>query len=510
MKRTIAKIFVLSMGIFTGILFLREAIAQEVECDTTITSVVIYRERAVVTRSLNLAKYNLAKGKHSLLIDKLPYSLEPGSLKVKTLSNSSVIVLGVDIEAYQIDETLEQIEKEIIVLSEKLQIVEIELDVALEKIVLLKSAELAKNIKDSSVDLNGILNVFAKQLKDEILAKEKLAVEKEVLNKKIEEFKKRKEKLEVKKKVFKAKVDIEIKEDNEAADICVIYEVSNSGWDIEYDVRVLLEEDKVEITSYAYVWQNSGEEWKDVILTVNSGKVESLLHFSTERVDKAVEFSDFVKEYKMRHVKQLHKETPLENFSYALGQEKTLKSDGEPVKFIIKTHMLRLEYKYLVFPEVSSAVFSVVRMINNTGMPYLNGKAKIFIGVNYNGEGSVPLTYPGDNMEIFIRKEDDIVVKKQLIKRELKEDGLFKKVTKTYMLQYEIEFKDLSEDQDYKILEMVDYFTVFFDETEVSVETIDAKPLVVDTDKGIIRWNVELFPGTEGKISYNLVFHRKD
>ena len=70
-------------------------------------------------------------------------------------------------------------------------------------------------------------------------------------------------------------VAVDLLVDQEAAvDIDIQYLVSGCGWDPSYDLRLDPREKSATLEQYAFVWQKTGETWKDVSLTLSNVRSE--------------------------------------------------------------------------------------------------------------------------------------------------------------------------------------------------------------------------------------------
>ena len=259
--------------------------AKALNGDSKIHEVTVFKNWAFVKR---IKKINFKKGNYSLKFEGVTPSLDKDSLKVRVLNKNNIQILGI---RNKIIFKKKEDNKKLNVLYEKKDELNKILNGIRKEVSLLfkENGDLSK-IKDhygESFTLNlhkkkwnkNSLQIFFKFLDKRnklMYGKWKNAYKKFIATEEKLKF------IRVKiselvtiadEKVFNIFVDVKIsKGGNNAVEL--LYLVKNVGWMPVYDVRINSSKGQAAIEQYAMVWQNTGENWKDVSLTISNNRAE--------------------------------------------------------------------------------------------------------------------------------------------------------------------------------------------------------------------------------------------
>ena len=242
--------------------------------DTTIESVTVYREKATVYRS---GRVFLKAGENQLVLSDLAPDIDENSIQISGLNTASVrsILYRVDyLEKKQptakyaaLEAALEEIERkikfinnsiagyreELTILGKNQNIHSRESDISIERV-----KEMTAYYRTRTVEIkNELLNL---EYQIEELKEEKVDLYQEMSSLKTEKNEKR--------------GVIEFIIDAPAAgsiSLEVNYTVATAGWYPTYDIRAKSTTDPVEILYKANVYQQTGSDWNDVMVTLSTG-----------------------------------------------------------------------------------------------------------------------------------------------------------------------------------------------------------------------------------------------
>jgi uncharacterized protein (TIGR02231 family) len=255
--------------------------AGEVSVQSRVDKVVVYKDRAFVTRSMNK---NLKKGSHSLVLKSLPVGLQVDSLKVKTFGNAKLRVLGVRAKKIEIKQTDNDKLQKLIKDQRKTRDTKNALIQQIQKIISqhqhLKdvqnyyrktfsynlqtgkwSAKSFRQFMDySKSKREGFVKKWDKEYQKLLSVFKKL----DYLNNKISELNSRGVTT-----TMNVMIDLETTQTGKYA-VSLQYLVFNAGWKPVYDIRVDEKSKKAKLEQYAFIWQSTGEDWNKVSIELSN------------------------------------------------------------------------------------------------------------------------------------------------------------------------------------------------------------------------------------------------
>jgi uncharacterized protein (TIGR02231 family) len=232
--------------------------------DSKVTSVTVFRNRALVTREASLS---LAQGKHEIVLSALPSDLLDESVRVSGTGSAKVRILDVKIET---EHTAAIQDREVKTLQQKLDSLQWEDQKTSDQIAILETqksfieslkAESARDIsekmtvnKPSIQDWQNIVQFFNKNLsqiyeglRKEKLRKKELENERKAVERKISQIRSGQAR-----SYKKIRTILDIEESGNAR-ILASYFVNGASWHPLYDARVLAATKKMELTYYGLV-----------------------------------------------------------------------------------------------------------------------------------------------------------------------------------------------------------------------------------------------------------------
>ena len=256
---------------------------------SVIRAVTVFPGRAMVTREL---KFDVTAHRYTLAFSHLPLSLEDRSVRVSGKGTAAAKILDVQVKreiltkpAAEKVEPLKNrqaaIEKELNALSDHMNTLE-KKEKFLERLMntTLESIAKAKEPKPVSLpEYKKMLDFLEEQLNQLFDSKRDISVKQEKLNreKQVIEKKLRWNPRTDAKEVKNVLVDLDVEKPGRFT-LSVSYMVPGASWSPVYDLRVDSGQDHAVLTYSAMVKQQTGEDWKNVRLTLSTAQPLEVKH----------------------------------------------------------------------------------------------------------------------------------------------------------------------------------------------------------------------------------------
>ena len=316
------------------------------------------------------------------------------------------------------------------------------------------------------------------------------------------------------------------------ATLVLNYLVSNASWFPSYAVRVDASDNSMEIVYQANLWQESGESWDDVAVTLStsqpnlSGNAPELQpvylqpnrYYRERQMDSiaqekegVIELSAFNLEDKGSHgyLAETRIRAGMSSFSASLPVRVRLASQHEPSRFPIVSREFQPQFWSEVVPLLQEKGFLKTKTTNAFDLSLIQGEAQVFIDGMLTSRVTVPYTIPGDELELSLGVDDFIIVKRRETVRETEYSGLIDKST-VLKRAYTIEVTNFhSMDHQVKVFER---FPISRNEKIAVKRLAPDKSLVeFEEDTGIFFWEDRLTPNQskEYKVEYDVVHPRE-
>ena len=250
------------------------------------------------------------------------------------------------------------------------------------------------------------------------------------------------------------------------ADITINYYVEEAGWVPTYDLRATNSTTDIELNHRAGVYQNSGIEWKDVLLTLSTGNPNEsnvkpvLPPFVLQYEQQLAYFNNKVAKDDLRKpqrataktddVQESASEEPaididgvfdyttvtenLIRIEYAINLKYTIASDGQSHNVVIQNRKIPAQYNYAVVPKLDPDVFLMARLTDWEDLNLVPGTARVYFDGSYVGQTAINPGSTNDTLLLNLGRDKSIVVKRIKLKDKSKEKVLNENriVTKTF------------------------------------------------------------------------------
>jgi uncharacterized protein (TIGR02231 family) len=514
---------------------------QTIEQKAPITQAVVYNDRVEITRSY---RNNYQPGEFQVKLLDLPSSLDDNSVRASGAGSAEVKINAVKIESVYLDTTtnlkykvledsVEQLKEQVKVNDDRYSLLQKEADY-LEKIktVSITVSEGGREKEQPKAltvaEWTGLYTFY--DARHESINKEMRGIEKskKSLQLKLEALQKRLNKIAGTANLTKKNVTINFRVIKEGSlGLNLSYMMMGASWHPQYDIRVSPDDKKVEFTYFGVIYQNTGEDWKDVKVTLStaqpsiSGSMPALSPWyldvyqqyyqkgsASKKAQMNVSYGAQMNQakappqeldYEANAAPQSAMITPSDvefsgtSYVFLTPGENNIPSDGEPHKIPIAFETLDADFEYSAAPRIKQYAYLKGKVKNTTEYPFIAGDINVFFGNNFVGVSSINSITPTEKFDVSLGIDEGIKITRIKVK-DLTEGA--KKIKKTY--GYKIAVKNLKATRE--ILTVNEQYPVSKND-KIKVKLVSPKfddPEAVfgvkEKANGIIEWKMELGP----------------
>ncbi len=514
---------------------------QRLQATARITTVTVYPDRAMTTRTASL---NLKPGSYLVLFDKLPTLIQDDSVRVEGKGSAGVTIAGLEVKRVFLEQSGEKRVKE---LDEEIRTLERQaggLDAQLAGLVAQKafldsirvawgdriSKELAigrptaAELLDASSFVGSGVTRIEEQSRD-------LATGKMQIKDKIDALRRQRNEASGsgRKESKTAEVALEVSRAG-GFSLNLSAVTSQAGWEPAYDVRLAPDGTTARLTFRALVRQQTGEDWSDVRLSLSTARPSvggtppelypwriSFYHPAVAMAYMAAPASAPLRAMKSRagndtaeiEAKQeaipagyLTSEVQSEqtSVSFHVPRSVNVPSDNSQHDNVIAVEQLPVSLEFLAVPKLSPFVFLKSEIINKAGYPLLPGRVNIFSGTTFTGSSQLKKVAAGEKFDLFFGTDDQVTVKREELKQH-KEAGLFGNNRMTY--RYRITVSNFRAAP--QTITVRDQLPLAGDsEIKVSLDDPSLKPDEI-RDDGRLTWKLPVKAGERRELTFGIV-----
>ncbi|MBI5119337.1 mucoidy inhibitor MuiA family protein [Candidatus Poribacteria bacterium] len=508
------------------------ASADQIKVDAGVTSVVVYPDRALVTRTADL---KLGEGEHVVLFGNLPSNIDTNSIRTKGEGEAHVRIFSTESRRVILERPREEMLKE---LESEIESVRDNIAAADARQGNLKAeGELVRSIgvyageqfskefitrQPRPEDWNAMVEFQRGNLSRITEQMRQTEIQKREMNRTIEALLRKLEEL----RGQSARESQEVRVTISAAApgkfrlllSCVVY---GAGWYPGYDVRADTQKAEVELTYLGNIRQNTGEDWKDVEISLSTAqpaigaKMPEMQPWHLRpRPPIAYKTEGFEARPLAREMLVPAAAAPAEmpfaqvvqlgtSVQFKIPARMDIPSDNAFHRASILTENLPAKLSYTSTPKLSQYAYLTAKLINTTGAQWLAGNVSVFVDGDFIGISSVKPVAPNEEIDLGMGIDEGIKIKREELAR--KEDE-----TRILGKKKESRFKDKITIENHKSraveLLLIDQIPVSqHEDIEVSDVKFSEKPAERDQDKGIIKWNLSLAAGEKKEIIIEFV-----
>ncbi|MDI1320715.1 MAG: mucoidy inhibitor MuiA family protein [bacterium] len=531
------------LWLLSSVLWLRAA-----PVSSTISAVTVYTDRAVVTRT---ASVELAGGITELVFANLPQALNEHSLQVSGRGTAQALILDVSAKQTYVDFTpnprVKEIEdllkgygKQVRGLDDRTALLQTQRG-TLDRMEAALTAQPAKDVPRPAVtDLASAMSFLVEQRAKITADLAGLDEAREELQNKIATAQAQLNELRGAGRAGKAYKSVTVRVSAPQAgslEVALAYTVPGASWSPSYDARVLSTERAVALGYFGVVRQSTGEDWKDVMLTLSTARpglggaapqlgVWNLDVFNPIALRQMAE-RDRRDEMAMRksvapaamaagsvNMQQFTNDAPAElkdaemasatmeagatSASFKLTIASSVPSDNSPQKVPITSAKFAANPEYLTVPKRLATAYLTAKVYNNSEFPLLAGTMNVFLDGTFVATSGLRTVMAGEKFDLALGADEGISVKYKRVNRFAEDTGLTnsgKRLTYEYLLTVQNNKKTAE-----RVI-VVDQVPLSRNEKIVvkllSPDAKDVKP----TDEGSLKWSLDLKPGEKRELT---------
>lgn len=493
-----------------------------------IANVTVFLNGAEITRK---AKTTLPIGQNEVVFTGLSQHINPQSIQIK--SENSLQIMGVE---HSINYTMpkekskeiEDLTKQIELLNEKLSSEQIRVETCNEEEKLLQdNRNMSGKEKAAPVSELKLASDFYRERFIDIKSKRIEA------NKKIKNLQEEIAKLNNQLKQLQGTPQQPVSE-IKIRSLCqtagtytfqLSYYVYNVSWSAQYDIRVENTSKPATIVYKAAINQQSGEDWKNVALTLSTGNpsisgtkpelnnwyLDYYQPQTNRNLKKATMYEgaapaaapmalmqDMVQEEKLvSSSMKFAVNEQVANYVYTINTPYTIPSSGKEFMVNINDYEAPALYEYQCVPKLDGDVFLIARIVNNLQYQLLSGTANLYFEGTYVGNSFLNAAQVSDTLNISLGRDKNIVVKREVIKDFTSTQflGDRKKIQKGWKIEVRNNRKN-----DIK-LTIEDQYPLSRNK-EIEIERIENTGATVNIETGKITWKLSLKPSEQKSITF--------
>jgi len=522
---------------------------KKITAASSISAVTVYTDRAQVTRTASL---KLSPGSYLVVFEGLPTLIQDDSVRVEGKGGTATIV-GLEIKrafleqsgekrVMELDEEIQVLERRLSSLDAKkagltaqkafLDSIRVSWGDRISKELAIGRPTSAQLLEASSFVGAGVTNVEEHN--------NSIEVEKKSIKDKIEALRRQRDEStgSHRKEIKNIEVMVDIASEG-TLKLEVSSVIGRASWVPSYDVRLGSDAKSSELTFRAMVRQQTGEDWKNVALTLSTARPSAggappemnpwRISFYRPQLPMAAPMMSMASApVRAKKAKSVKKEMADEDYkvaeeapaAYATAQVSDEQSsvaftiprpidvpaDGSQQGSIIAIEQFPVNMEYLAIPKLSPFVFLKSEIVNKAAYPLLPGKVNTFVGNTFTGNSYLKKVAAGEKFDLYFGVDDQLTVKREELKQ-YKEAGLFGKNKASY--RYRIELGNFRKEA--LTVTLRDQLPIAGDE-EIKI-LLDEPTVKPDEQKndGTLIWKLPMKAGEKKEMSFGiLVEYPKD
>ncbi len=526
-----------------ALLFSVGATVSAAPTESKITAVTVYADRAVVTRA---AALDLAAGLVEVTFEKLPATLLDQSLQVSGRGAAEVAILDVTARATYLDftpnERVKTLEDELRALAKQRRALDDRtklLEAQRATVERIEASLLAPPTKDAPrpalADVTTTLIFVTEQ-------RAKISAEVATLDEQRTALAEKTTALEQQLNQLRGAggrryQTVTVRLDAKTAgklELALSYAVPGASWTPSYDARVLSAERAVALSYFGLVRQNTGEDWKDVALTLSTarpslgGAAPQIVPWALDVQGPVAMEMPVVTGYFQRAAKsaapadinmqsltsnaavtaeapeqeasvaQATLDTAATSASFKIAATASVPSDNSPQKIPVTSARLAAAPEYLTVPKRLAAAFLTAKVVNSSDFPLLGGVMNAFLDGTFVAASSLRTVMPGEKFDLALGADEGIAVKHKRVTRFTESTGLTssgQRVTYEYLLTLQNNKKTAE-----RVI-VADQVPLSRNEKiVVKLLAPDAKEIKPTAD-GTLKWTLDLKPGEKRELT---------
>lgn len=495
--------------------------------DSEIEDITVFLARAQVTRSV---KTRLEAGRTTLVINGLASQLDPNSIQVA--GKGSFLILGTSHRQNFLQDV--NMPKSLKVLRDSLEYYKQQLIVEESRKEILNKEEAmltanqrigGGNSNLTVAELKGMADFFRSRLGEIVVARMKQDAAIRKMNEKVTRVQAQ---INAQNELYarnSSEIVVNVSAESATpAELEVRYVVSRAGWQPVYDLRATNTKGPVQLNYKANVFQSTGEEWKNVKLTLSTAN-PNLGGLKPELVSQVLDFMQdtqynygYNKRAKSGPVAMERSDAPaaaeLEisastlgefvsttqtavNTAFVIGLPYTVASSSKPTLVDIGRHELQAMYQYAVTPKLDGDAFLMARATGWEDLSLLSGEASVFFEGTYVGKTFIDPNQIRDTLSLSLGRDKRIVVKREKVKDFSSRKAIGGSIRETRA--FEISIRNTRQEP---ITVVVEDQVPVSRNTQIEVTVTDVGGAQWNKDTGKLTWTLTIQPSDVKKVMF--------
>ncbi|MES1166900.1 MAG: mucoidy inhibitor MuiA family protein [Pseudomonadota bacterium] len=244
--------------------------------------------------------------------------------------------------------------------------------------------------------------------------------------------------------------------------LALAYTVPGASWTPAYDARLHSAERAIELTYFGIVRQNTGEDWKDIALTLSTARPSlgggapelpawivdvmraqnkvaqdngriavsgiagsrQLLFNQAASAAPAVPALYEAADEKDAGYSAAAVQSGVTSATFKIATASSVPSNNSTQKVAIATVKLPASLQYQATPKLLEAAFLSAYAVNSTDYPLLGGAMNTFLDDVFVAASSLKTVMPGEKFELALGADEAIAIKRRLVQRFNEDTGL--------------------------------------------------------------------------------------
>ncbi len=498
--------------------------AAEKEVASIIQSVKVFRQGAQIVRT---GKTAIPAGETVLKFTRLSPDLDPQSIQFKAQGSFTILSVSHQINYLKEIEQSEAYQKLVAerdALQSNMDKEEINLQVLNEEESLLLANKDVGGTSGASVEkLKSVAEYYRTRLSEIKLKK----LESTAAVKKIQEnlIKIQRQINDMSARINQPTSEILIKIQAKVAtqgDFELGYLVRSAGWYPAYDLRVKDISSPVELAYKANVFQNTGEDWNKVQLSLSTGNpsrpgtmpdlqtwwlnyYEPIVAYRSKKQDMNLMQKSAPQQAYAQEELKAEEADKLEvayiegttSFEFKIELPYDIPADGKQYTVNVDEYSIPAYYEYYAAPKLDPTAYLTAQLTNWEQYNLLNGEANLYFEGTYLGKSYLNVQSTEDTLTLSLGRDESVVVTRK--KEAQNASNQFIGNKKSEIRGWDIELRNKKK-QAINIVVEDQYPIATNEEIEVTLES--AKNAAIDKESGILKWALKIEPNQAAQLNF--------
>lgn len=494
--------------------------ANEKEIKLKTQKVTVFLSGAQVSAVANVG---LVEGNNTLVFSDLSPNIRQNSIQVKGLNQVSVNSIQFDVtylKEQKISAELAQLKQKIESLKDKMATKQSAIDaLETEESLLMQNKKIASTEANSSlVKLKEYANYYRER--SEAIYNQLYTIKKErdEIQQELNKIQREINNLESKNRTSRGEIKLllnsEIKQNTS---IEISYLVEDAGWFPAYEIKAKNINSPVNILYQAKIFQNTGDDWKDVDVTLSTADPSSnnvkpnltpyYLNFPVRKIydsnnvddleETVIESSESNVTNKLRGMvagvsvslasQKVQKSEALTVMNFKLTKKYSIKSGDEALKVKLDQQDLEADFEYYAAPVLDPKVYLTATLKDWQSLDLLPGEASIYFEDTFTGTIFIDANMNIEDFVIALGNDQNIVVEREQVNK-MKSKSFFRN-NQIEEKEYEISIKN---NKSVAVEVKLEDRIPISQNSDIKVSDEAYEGANRDDETGIITWSINL------------------